>query len=342
MHVVQLVTVAYDREVTPEATRKLVDEMCRNAWALSALTVGANRGVFARLHDGPATIDELAIVGRMDLATTHAVVDVVVALGLASQIDGRVALDDGVRPLLEDGGRSMGDDLLTTLGALFSSAHASAEPEAHIGGWPAQDRALVGAQGRLSAAGIRRIGPLLEAMPAVKERLSRPGASLLDIGAGAAGLCVALAQMFPELRVVGIEPSAIALAEARAVVAASRLGSRIALRQQLGQHLDDDGLHTAAWVAQMFVPDDAIEAVWRATLRALELGGVLLTGAVAQDGDDFFAAISRWRNVTWGGGVRTAATVRAQLEAAGFVDVAIVPVPPGGVMTPIVARRPAP
>jgi len=342
MHVVQLVRVAYDREVTPEATRKLVDEMCRNAWALSALTVAANRGLLVRLEEGPATIDELATAGRIDHSVAHGIADVLVALGLASKIEDRVAIDEGLRAWLGASGPSCGDDLLATLGSLLAPARSSAEPEARVGGWTADDRLLVRAQGRVSHAGSQRIRPMLDRIPGLTERLSRGGASLLDVGAGAAGLSVAFATMFPELRVVGIEPSPTALAEARSVVAAARMGNRIALRQQLGEDLDDDGLHSAAWVAQMFVPDEVIEKLWKATLRALELGGFLITGAVAQEGDDFFAAVSRWRNAAWGGGVRTAATVVAQLEAAGFVDIAIIEVPPGTGMTPIVARRPTP
>ncbi|HET6585104.1 MAG TPA: hypothetical protein VFG69_16720, partial [Nannocystaceae bacterium] len=77
-------------------------------------------------------------------------------------------------------------------------------------------------------------------------------------------------------------------------------------------------------------------------LRALEHGGVLLTVAVAQAGDDFFAAITRWRNAAWGGGVRTPDVVIAQLARAGFVDVVAMPGPPGGYVQPIVARRPSP
>lgn len=329
--------------MTPDATRKLFEELSRHAWALSAVGVAAQRGLLAKLALAPATIDELADAGGLDLTSAAAIVDVIVAAGLASKDGDRVALDEGMRAYLVDAGaEGPGHDAIATLAGAAAPLRAAAEKGARVGGWPADDRLAVRAQGRLSGAATRRMVGLFDAIPGLRDRISRPGASLLDIGAGAAGLCVAFAQTFPDLRVIGIEPSAAALVEARATIAAAGLGSRIALRQQLGEDLDDDGLHTVAWVAQMFVPDDAIDGVWRATLRALEFGGVLLTLAVAQGGDDFFSAITRWRNAAWGGGVRTPDRVIAQLQSAGFVDVVAMPGPPGGYVQPIVARRPTP
>lgn len=341
--------------MTPDATRKLLDELSRHAWALSALGVASQRGLLARLFDAPATTAQLAEAGGIDLGTTSVIVDVVVALGLANRDGEHVALDDGLRAHLAEVGPAMvGHDAISTLGAAIAPLRAAAEAGGKpggrtplpttipLGGWPAGDRWIVRAHGRLSEATAPRMSALFEKVPGLRERLERPGASILDVGAGAAGLCVALARMFPDVRVIGIEPSAEALAEARGLIAAAGLGSRIALRQQLGEHMDDDGLHTCAWVAQMFMPDDAIDAVWRATLRALEFGGVVLTAAVAHQGEDFFSAITRWRNLAWGGGVRTAAVVAAQLEAAGFVDVLVIDMPPGAPAIPIVARKPTP
>jgi hypothetical protein len=333
--------------VTPDATRKLFDELSRHAWALSALGIASQRGLFGRLLDAPATAAELADAGGLDLGTTTAIVDVVVALGLASKVGDHVAIDDGLRAYLGEVGPAMvGHDAISTFGAastpLRAAAQTGAQVQSVIGGWPAGDRLVARAQGRISEATSRRMAALFDNVPGLRERLERPGASMLDVGAGAGGLSVALARMFPDVRVIGIEPSADALAEARTVIAAAGLGSRIALRQQLGEHMDDDGLHTFAWVAQMFVPDDVIDAVWRATLRALEFGGVLLTAAVAREGEDFFSAITRWRNTAWGGGARTADVVAAQLTAAGFVDVSTYPTADGGALIPIVARKPTP
>jgi precorrin-6B methylase 2 len=329
--------------VTPEATRKLFEELSRDAWALSAIGVAAQRGMFARLLEGSASVAELAEAAGLEPVTTAAVVDVVVAIGLASRSSDRVALADGMRTCLGDlGPDNLGCDATSTLGAALAPLLRACEPGAAIGGWPANERAIARAQGRVSGSATKRMIAMLDAIPGLRERLARPGASMLDIGAGAAGLAIAMAQAFPELRVIGIEPSSEALTEARSAIAAARLGSRIAMRQQLGQDLDDDGLHAYAWVAQMFVPDDAIDAVWRATWRALEPGGVVCTLSVATVGDDFFSAVSRWRNVGWGGGARTPDVVVAQLEAAGFAEIVAMPTPAGTAFTPIVARRPTP
>jgi hypothetical protein len=328
--------------MTTDPTRRLLEELSRSTWALSALSVAAHRGVLARLADGPASVAELADGARLEPAAIGAIVDVLVALGLAARADDRITGGDGLRArVVETGPELLADDLAVTIAAALAPAQAARDPAARVVGWAAEDGPLVRAQGRLSAAMSKTLAPVLRtpAMYGLGERLGRPGAVLLDVGAGAAGLSIAFARMFPELRVVGVEPAPVAFAEARAAVAAAGLDDRVTLRQQLGQEVADEGVYTAVYVAQMFMPDDAIAGVWQAALRALVAGGVLFTGAVAHAGDDLVAAVSRWRNAAWGGGVRTADVLVDQLERAGFVAVQALAPAPGSSLCPVFARR---
>jgi hypothetical protein len=144
--------------------------------------------------------------------------------------------------------------------------------------------------------------------------------------------------MYPNLHVVGLEPSEVACAEARRAIDAAGFGGRIEIRNVFGQDLHEESVYAAAYVAQMFIPDAALEAVLRATCRALVPGGWMTTAAIAVEGDNLNAAISRFRNAIWGGGVRGAPQVIAALEAAGFVEITAAPSPPGA-MVPLLARR---
>jgi precorrin-6B methylase 2 len=173
----------------------------------------------------------------------------------------------------------------------------------------------------------------------VHAQLSAVGARFLDVGAGAAGLGIAYARMYPNLHVVGLEPSEMACAEARREVDAAGFADRVEIRNVFGQDLHEESVYAAAYVAQMFIPDAALAAVLRATCRALVPGGWLTTAAIAVEGADLNAATSRFRNAIWGGSVRHAPEVIAALEAAGFAPVMAAPSPPGA-MVPVIARRP--
>jgi len=70
----------------------------------------------------------------------------------------------------------------------------------------------------------------------------------------------------------------------------------VEVRQAFGQALDEPAAFTAAYVAQMFIPDDAVDAVWRATARALAPGAWLTTGVIAIAGAELNPSITRFRS----------------------------------------------
>jgi precorrin-6B methylase 2 len=194
----------------------------------------------------------------------------------------------------------------------------------------------VRAQGIVSRAATFSLAPMLQSIPDLHARLSAPGARFLDVGAGAAGLGIAYATLYPTLQVVGLEPSEVACAEARRAIDDAGLADRIEIRHAFGQELDESATFTAAYVAQMFIPDDAVDGVWRATARALAPGGWLTTATIAIDGADLAASLARFRSAIWGGGVRRAPAVLEALERAGFTELRAIQ---GPGMVPILARR---
>lgn len=79
------------------------------------------------------------------------------------------------------------------------------------------------------------------------DRLNTHGAAVLDVGAGVGGICVAAARLWPNARVVGLEPAPAPLAEAHRNVAASGVGDRIELRSIRLDELTDIDAFDLAW-----------------------------------------------------------------------------------------------
>jgi len=237
-----------------------------------------------------------------------------------------------------DGAVVARSDLRSTLGTVNHAVDAASTPGAAIAGWRADDERLVEAQGLVSQAASAQLARAFAAMPGVDERL-RAGGAVLDVGAGAAGLGIALAAAYPSVHVVGIEPSQVAVAVGRRRIAEAGVADRVELRAHGGEALIDVDAYDLIYVAQMFMPDAVIDGVLAASVRALRPGGFLVTAAVCGPGDDVRAAIGRLRGEVWGGGARFAEDVVARLRAAGLPGAAVGPRPPGSQLWPVLGRR---
>lgn len=84
-------------------------------------------------------------------------------------------------------------------------------------------------------------------MEGVVERLRAPTASFLDVGSGVGALAIELCRIWPHLRVVGLVPQAVPLAEGQRNVAAAGPGDRIELRAQRVEQMTE---HEAFDLAQ--------------------------------------------------------------------------------------------
>lgn len=326
----------YDDVIMTHDLRGLTAELARHAWSLAAIALAAERGTLSAIAARPCTIDELAKIASIAPTTARALVDTLAALGVVA-LDGEHVRDDGALAGFRERNAAnvLAADIRSTLGTTRDAAYAAAA-DGPVEGWRAVDPVAVRAQGMVSHAMTLALGPMLQSIPDLHARLSAPGARFLDVGAGAAGLGIAYATLFPTLRVVGLEPSEIACAEARCAIDAAGLADRVEVRRAFGQDLDEQAAFAAAYVAQMFIPDDAVDAVWRATARALAPGAWLTTGAIAIDGAELGPSLARFRSAIWGGGVRRATDVVAALERAGFTEIRTLPSPG---MVPILARR---
>jgi SAM-dependent methyltransferase len=160
-----------------------------------------------------------------------------------------------------------------------------------------------------------RLFPTLEGLVA---RLSTPAAAFLDVGTGVGALTVEMCHLWPQLRVVGLEPQEAPLAAAHRAVAAAGLDGRVELRRQRVEEMVDSTAFDLVWLPQVFLSQEALVGALPRVLRALRPGGWLLALVLSTPGAELRPALGRLLDVLWGGAARTAGAVESLAAAAGF------------------------
>jgi len=259
----------------------LVNRLLASGLALAALA--------ARLRlDQLGTDGDAAVRAQLDRVTD--------VLGVREQLD---ALNPGERAVLLAFARSylaQGLDLV--------------DDPAREGAWTHSDPALLQAQGSASAV----VATLLSDLGLVP-----PGARILDIGAGVAGLATAFCRVVSDATVVGVDPWPPAVELARRNVAAADLESRIALVETTIQGFDDSDGFDLAWLPSFFIPEAALDAAFERIYELLRPGGRIVVGVTfADESEPLAQATDDLVTVRSGGSVLGADEALARLEGAGF------------------------
>jgi len=263
--------------------------------AEAAAAVGAS---LRRRHEGVAV--DAALAARLD-----AVLD---ALGILDAVE------------------SLSEREMVGLSGLFESflgqSAALADNPARTA-WEHSDPPILLAQGRASALMAAHLQNFV--VPALgsdlRRRLEQPRASFLDVGTGVAAFAIAMCQLWPELRVVGIDPWDSVLELAREQVAAAGLVDRIDLRQTAVEALEDRDRHDLAWVPTFFIPEAVVERAIERVHAALRPGGYAILGLYVRPDDPVRSALADLRTVRHGGILRTPGELETLLSAVGFEDV---------------------
>ena len=329
---------------TREEVGRLVADLSASAWALAALDACLEAGLLESLTE-PRSPADLSERTGVPAALVEALLDMLVALGLVRRAGDAFTAAPGLQPLLTPPAR---DYLLRDVRATVLQSRAlmdGAKRGTLRAGWTHTDPELLEAQGAGSTGApaarmlSERLFPRLEG---VVERLQAPTASFLDVGFGVGALSIELCRIWPHLRVVGLEPQAIPLAEGQRNVAAAGLGDRIALRAQWIEQMSDHETFDLVWLPQVFLPREAFESGLQAVREALRPGGWAILLAIGAHGFAPRAALGRLINVLWGGEARPIDEVERTAIAAGFDPVRSLPGPPGGMTDPtfVTARHP--
>jgi len=324
-------------EKREDVTRRL-QELSDATWSLSILRVLVERGLIARLASSLAPAD-LEGPDALPAGLARPVLDLLVAQGLVERDGERFRAAPGLAPLLEGSGLVwLRADLRTSLLQSHLLVEAARRGALELG-WSFTDPEVLQAQGDYSVGMFDILEKaVLPGLGDLHGRFRTGGAAMLDVGAGVAGISIALCRGYPSLRMVALEPAPAPLALARENVARAGLADRIELRAERVEAIDDESAFDLIWLPQMFLPDAVLGAALPRLRRALKPHGWLLTISLSPAAEGVSAAAARLRNVLYGGGTRTPERLLEVLGAAGFSGRAQ---PGPGSITLIVAPRPA-
>lgn len=207
--------------------------------------------------------------------------------------------------------------------------------------WSDQSDQSLLAQGRASAYGARAFAQLvLPVMGDLGGRLATPGARMLDVGTGVGALAVAFAQVFPQLRVLGIDVRDRPLELARQNIAASDVSARVTVRKQDVADFADDTGFDLAYLPVPFVPRPALDAGLPRVAAALRPGGWVFLARGKFGGTPAENALTRLKTLVYGGTPADEAEASSLLRSAGLTSVQPVPTPEGAPGITIGQKRP--
>jgi SAM-dependent methyltransferase len=289
------------------------------------------------------------LVARLNLSA-----GAVAVLGAA--IDSRATgkpLDPGIRPHVDAvldalGGRDLVEGLSTMeLQPVLAEIRLTVLQGTRLlydatrgSGWAYTDPDILQAAGETSAGFANVLKQMIAPrLPGLSERLEASG-SFLDVGVGVAGLSIAMARLWPSLRLVGVDPWKPSLALARENVHAADLAHRIELRLQAAEDINDVNAFDLAWVPGAFIGERSIDTILQRVHFALRPGGWLLFAMVSPGSDPLAGSYARLRTAVWGGALLNPGEVETMLSRMGYVGVQVLPGPPSATVALIAGRRP--
>lgn len=188
---------------------------------------------------------------------------------------------------------------------------------------------------------------MLPAVPGLKARLEA-GGRVLDVGCGAGGLMLKIAQAWPKASCLGVDNDPHGVEQAKKAIAASGLADRVAVELVGGEgirHRSEFDLVTMFEVIHEIAAEHR-QAVMRNVGETLKPGGVFFAIdetypsnlAELRDPGFGFAVQTQFNEVVWGNIVPTREEQDRLFAIAGLVDVTRTPV--GGLFTLLTARKP--
>jgi SAM-dependent methyltransferase len=205
-------------------------------------------------------------------------------------------------------------------------------------GWLHEDEEILQTIGKQSRRLAHQINTFAGRNPEFHQTLTSPG-SFLDIGTGVGWLAIEAAQLWPALKIIGVDVWEPSLQLARANIAISGMQNRITVRTQNIVDLDEKEAFTVVFLPAPFLPYEvAVTAIERA-YRALVRGGWLIFGIFTSQPDPLGEALAALRIVRCGGYPWKTPEVEERLRGVGFEQIEIFA--PGMGSIQVFGRKPA-
>ncbi|MGI8727306.1 MAG: class I SAM-dependent methyltransferase [Solirubrobacterales bacterium] len=295
-----------------------LERLSSSVWASAALVVAVDLGLLDRLARPTDEVELVTSCGD-DPRLVEDLIEVLISLGAIEREGGRLvptaSLEMLSSPTLRRviNGKVRGDHLQT------HELIARMREGQPLRGWSTEDPVALTAQGETGGTIGLVIEALLPGLDGLAERMERPGARILDVGAGVGVISADLCRLWPEAEAVGLEPHRTSRELGRSRIAAAGLSDRIALRDERVEALGEHQAYDLAFVPQPFIDPVAVAEALPRIFRALRPGGwlIVLTGD-APPGSALLRASRRFRARIWGGGLVESDRLRGELEMAGF------------------------
>ncbi len=305
---------------TLEQAQTTLQSLQESAWILNTLTVIAEANVLAKLQTG-ASIDELTDSASIPVSILTQALELLTAAGILSHEESRYTLAPGMSALTQKMG-------LTTLTLQLQSTfglNREFVTEAHNKklsvGWHHTDTNLIEAFGTLSRFIANDYIPQDKDL---QKLLEQPGAKFLDIGAGCAQISIRLCELYPQVKIVALEPADKPFELAQKHVQASPYADRIELRKIFIQQLTDKNTYDVIWIPQVFLSNDVLHEALPIIWQALKPHGKIFAGALPLEKNDVSYKLRKLLNALFGA-ARTTEQVASLFEQAHFKDVKIFP-----------------
>lgn len=184
------------------------------------------------------------------------------------------------------------------------------------------------------------------ALPEIKA-IAETGGRHLELGCGAASVLVTILALYPRMTAVGVDVSAVALAEARRRAEEVGVADRLELRRQDARALPDTACYDVVSWSDHFFPAETRAAALAVAYRALKPGGYLiatgggppLSAETLRQPEGRAEAMSRLLFGSWGVPALDQRGAAAELAAAGFTITRVLP-SAGGLRGAMLAQRP--
>jgi 2-polyprenyl-3-methyl-5-hydroxy-6-metoxy-1,4-benzoquinol methylase len=191
--------------------------------------------------------------------------------------------------------------------------------------WQSENFELIALQGELSSAPMvdmfdEKIRPLLGELG---RNLDDTPCSFLDVGAGVGSLSFAMAQRWPSLRVVGIEPASTPYRVALSRLEDNVLASRVEFINHSVEDMEFQNFFDLIWFPHVFISPNKVDQGLTNVAKSLKRGGWIWILHQSEDVTTTSEAIRCIQTFSYGGAPVSTRELSEALTARGFTEIHI-------------------